>query len=702
MNAVTEKPQAVPADAQTTATPQRARLLRRLWRPAAGLVAAIGVAVTASWWFTEGRYIQSTDNAYVQGDIAVLSPRIEGDVAAIKVADNQLVRAGDPLIVLDPADWRARLAQATAAAAEATAAIETAKRQVAQQQATIEAAQAAIVQAQAEQSRASADAARSGSLVANGWASRQSNDQAVADSRKANASVAATQAQKAAAEQQLGVLNAQVIQATARQQSAAAAVQLAENNLAYTVIRAPFDGIAGNRAAELGQHVTPATQLIAVAPLRERLYVVANFKETQLRRMQPGMKVRLIPDIDPNAAVDGRVDSLAPATGALFSLLPPENATGNFTKVVQRVPVKLMLDPAEAAQASWLRAGLSVTAEVDTRGPDAQRLGLFGDRRGHTRARRAMTAATDRLTWRQWVGFMAMVLGMFMAILDIQIVSASISDIQAGLAASPDEASWVQTSYLIAEIVMIPLSGWLSRLLSTRVLFVASALGFTLFSLACAGASSLSEMVMFRAAQGFIGGAMIPTVFATTFLLFSDEKRTQMSVLIGLTATMAPTIGPTLGGWLTDQYSWHWLFLINVPVGALVAGAVWTCLDIDKPDLVAARQLRPDRPDADGAVPRLAAIRAGGRRTLGLVPGRDDRLGRCRFPPSPPCCSSGACWCGAILWWSCAPSPTPTSRSARCSASSSASGCMVRCTWCRCSSAACAATTACRSARRCS
>ncbi len=190
--------------------------------------------------------------------------------------------------------------------------------------------------------------------------------------------VIAAQAQKAAAEQQLDVLKAQVIQASARQQNAAAAVQLAENNLAYTVIRAPFDGIAGNRAAEFGQHVTPATQLIAVAPLREQLYVIANFKETQLRRMRPGMKVRLIPDIDPDAAVDGRVDSLAPATGALFSLLPPENATGNFTKVVQRVPVKLVIDPGQAAQAGWLRAGLSVTAEVDTRGPDAQRLGLFG------------------------------------------------------------------------------------------------------------------------------------------------------------------------------------------------------------------------------------------------------------------------------------------------------------------------------------
>jgi membrane fusion protein (multidrug efflux system) len=378
MNAIAEKPLPAPADHQTEPSPRRSPRLRRLWRPAAGLAAAIAIGVAASWWFTEGRYIESTDNAYVQGDIAVLSPRIEGDVQAIGVADNQRVKAGDPLIVLDPTDWRARLAQAVAAAAEATAAVETAQRQVAQQQATIEAAQAAILQAQAEQARASADATRSATLVTNGWASRQANDQAIADARKANAAVVAAQAQKAAADMQLTVLKAQVIQARARQQNAAAAVQLAENNLAYTTIRAPFDGIAGNRSAELGQHVTPATQLIAVAPLRDKLYVVANFKETQLHRIQPGMKVQLIPDINPDAAVDGRVDSLSPATGALFSLLPPENATGNFTKVVQRVPVKLVLDPAEAAHAQWLRAGLSVTAEVDTRGPDAERLGLLG------------------------------------------------------------------------------------------------------------------------------------------------------------------------------------------------------------------------------------------------------------------------------------------------------------------------------------
>jgi DHA2 family multidrug resistance protein len=186
-------------------------------------------------------------------------------------------------------------------------------------------------------------------------------------------------------------------------------------------------------------------------------------------------------------------------------------------------------------------------------------------------------------------GFMAMVVGMFMAILDIQIVSASLAEIQAGLSATADEASWVQTSYLIAEVVMIPLSGTLSRMWSTRVLFTASALGFAAASALCATATSLSEMMVFRAIQGFVGGAMIPTVFATSFLLFHGHRRVRMSVLIGLVATMAPTIGPTLGGWMTAKLSWHWLFLINVPIGAVVATVVWRTMDIDRPDPTVAR-----------------------------------------------------------------------------------------------------------------
>jgi len=379
MNAVTEKPQSLQNDKTSgkPASPPRGRA-KRLLRPAILLVVVVAALVTAGWWFTEGRYIESTDNAYVQGDIAVLSPRIEGNIAAIMVQDNQHVRAGDPLIGLDDSDWQARLAQARAVDAEAEAAISTARRQIGQQQAMIDVAAAAITQAQAEQVRATADAVRASSLVATGAGSRQANDLAIADSRKAEAAMRSAQAQKIAAEQLLSVMQAQVVQAEARKQNADAAVKLAENNLGYTVIRAPFDGIVGNRAAELGQHVAAGTQLIAVAPPATRLYVIANFKETQLKRMEPGQKVTLVPDIDTDAAVTGRVESLAPATGALFSLMPPENATGNFTKVVQRVPVKIAIDPKDAQAVHWLRAGLSVTAEVDTRGPEAHRLGLFG------------------------------------------------------------------------------------------------------------------------------------------------------------------------------------------------------------------------------------------------------------------------------------------------------------------------------------
>ncbi len=192
--------------------------------------------------------------------------------------------------------------------------------------------------------------------------------------------------------------------------------------------------------------------------------------------------------------------------------------------------------------------------------------------------------APRQVTLREWAGFMTMVLGMFMAILDIQIVSSSLSEIQAGLSASADEISWVQTSYLIAEVIMIPFSGFLSRLLSTRVLFSISCAGFTLMSLACAFSSSLGGMVVFRAAQGFIGGAMIPTVFSTSFLLFPLEKRPMVGVVMGLVATMAPTLGPTLGGWLTQHYSWHWLFLINVIPGMFVTVMVWKFVHVDHHD----------------------------------------------------------------------------------------------------------------------
>jgi DHA2 family multidrug resistance protein len=193
-------------------------------------------------------------------------------------------------------------------------------------------------------------------------------------------------------------------------------------------------------------------------------------------------------------------------------------------------------------------------------------------------------APEGSLTPRRIFAFLAMVFGMFMAILDIQIVSASLSEIQAGLSASGDEIGWVQTSYLIAEVIMIPLSGILGRILSTRVLFAASALGFTVASFLCSTATTIDEMMIYRALQGFIGGGMIPSVFAAAFTIFPPSKRGMVSPMIGLVATLAPTIGPTIGGYISSAMSWHWLFLVNVPPGIAVAVATWTLIDFDKPE----------------------------------------------------------------------------------------------------------------------
>jgi DHA2 family multidrug resistance protein len=195
------------------------------------------------------------------------------------------------------------------------------------------------------------------------------------------------------------------------------------------------------------------------------------------------------------------------------------------------------------------------------------------------------------VTPRRLIAFFALVFGMFMAILDIQIVSSSIAEIQAGLSASADEISWVQTSYLIAEVVMIPLSGFLSRALSTRVLFSISAAGFTLASVLCATATTLPEMIVYRALQGFIGGGMIPTAFAAAYTIFPRRHQPAIMALVGLTVTLAPTVGPTVGGYLTELLSWHWLFLINVVPGAVATLLAWTLVDFDEPETGLLRQL---------------------------------------------------------------------------------------------------------------
>src|SRR5712675_936529 len=196
----------------------------------------------------------------------------------------------------------------------------------------------------------------------------------------------------------------------------------------------------------------------------------------------------------------------------------------------------------------------------------------------------ATAAPSERISPRRLFAFLIMVFGMFMSILDIQVVSASLTDIQAGLSASSTEVSWVQTSYLIAEVIAIPLSGFLSRALGTRLLFAISAAGFTIASFLCGLASTIEQMIVWRCLQGFLGAGMIPTVFASAYTVFPRTKFHIVGPIIGLVATLAPTIGPTVGGFITDAMSWHWLFFINIVPGIIITIGVLALVDFDSPN----------------------------------------------------------------------------------------------------------------------
>ena len=328
------------------------------------IVVALG-ATTGWYWWTAWRFQQSTDDAYVQSDITVISPKIEGYIKEVRVDENQQVAAGEVLIVVDNRDFAAKVAQAEAAVATAEAVVATYASRLGSQQAMIEQAAATVQSTAADLNRAQLDYKRYTALVTSDFASRQRFETADADSRKAEAALGKARAALVAEQSQLAVLGSQKREEEARLLQARAGLQLARNDLDNTVIRSPVGGIAGNRAGRVGQYVKPGTQLLSLVPL-PHVYVTANFKETQLTHMRPGQSAEISVDAYPDQPLTGRIESFAPASGAQFSLLPPDNATGNFTKIVQRVPVRIAL-PAEGPLTRLLRPGLSVTVTVDTR-----------------------------------------------------------------------------------------------------------------------------------------------------------------------------------------------------------------------------------------------------------------------------------------------------------------------------------------------
>ena len=373
---MTDAPQ--PATGGQPAAPAPGSTWRRLMPPIAALSAALVFTTVATLrWdrWVGGMAVQTTDDAYVRAQLTQLSARVAAAVKIVEVVDFQRVKAGDLLLQIDPADYLAQVAQAEASEAGARAALDNLANQVALQNATIAQAEAQQVSAVALALEAEQEQARQQSLMQTQSGTLQKLQQAIAASGKAQADVKASEAAVAAQRQQLAVLAGTKQQRAADLQGAKAALDAARLRLGYTRITAPFDGVVSERQVQPGDYVNIGTNLISVVPL-PNVYVIANYKETQLRRVRPGQRVEIVADTFSGEALTGTVERISPASGSQYALLPPDNATGNFTKVVQRIPVRIAFDRGQPLL-DRLLPGMSVTTRIhaddNTAGADGPR-----------------------------------------------------------------------------------------------------------------------------------------------------------------------------------------------------------------------------------------------------------------------------------------------------------------------------------------
>lgn len=355
------------AAATQPSTPSRGAWGRFALPAFAVLVALAFIVLATLRWdaWVGSAAIQTTNDAYVRAELTRLSSRVAGEVLTVAVNDFQRVKAGDLLVQIDPADYQAQVAQAEASVAAAQAALDNLNNQVELQYATIAQAEAALVSATAQEVEARQEQERQQSLSQTESGTRQRLEQATAAFAKAQADVRASRAVIAAQKHQMEVLAGTKKQRAADVLGAQAALAAAQLKLGYTKIVAPFDGVVGERLVQAGDYVNIGSNLINVVPL-PNVYVIANYKETQLTRVKPGQGVEITVDSFPSEILRGRVERVAPASGSQFALLPPDNATGNFTKVVQRIPVRIQLDK-DQPLLERLLPGMSVVTKIDTR-----------------------------------------------------------------------------------------------------------------------------------------------------------------------------------------------------------------------------------------------------------------------------------------------------------------------------------------------
>jgi membrane fusion protein (multidrug efflux system) len=357
-------PQTLVSEASDLIKPRKTGL-KRVLILGASLVALVAAGYVGWDYWTVGRFQVSTDDAYVQADSTTVAPKISGYLDTVSVEDNQHVVAGQVLAHIDDRDFQSALNQAKADVSAAEAVVAGKEATLQTQQSIIDSARATIVVDNANQTFAQQDTERYKALATTGYGSTQNAQRAVSRNAEASAIIARDTAALATAINQVDILKAQLAEAKGTLEHDRAVEHQAELNLSYTTIVAAVDGVVGNRTLRIGQYVQAGTQLMAVVPM-QAAYIVANFKETQLTDVQAGQAVEVEIDMFPGMTAHGHVDSMAPASGEEFALLPPDNATGNFTKIVQRIPVKIVLDP-DSPLAGKLRPGMSVNPTIDTK-----------------------------------------------------------------------------------------------------------------------------------------------------------------------------------------------------------------------------------------------------------------------------------------------------------------------------------------------
>jgi membrane fusion protein, multidrug efflux system len=347
------------------ARPRRSWRPRRLLVPLAVLIVLCGAGLYGRYYWTTGRFLVSTDDATVQADSVIISPKVSGYLAQVQVQDNEPVHPGQVLAVIDDRDYRTALAASRAMVDAAQASVDVLRQQIAEQQLAVSQTRAVVDADQADLTFSQQEYGRVAGLERTGATPVRESQQWQAAVREKAAALARDTLAVSVAQKQIDVMDAQLANANAALAEQQAVLHQAELNLGYTTITAPVDGTVGDRTLRVGQYVQAGTQLMAVVPL-SAVYLTANYKETQLTDVRPGQNVTIAIDTFPSATVHGVVNSIAPASGEEFALLPPDNATGNFTKIVQRIPVKIAIDPKDPLLGE-LRPGMSVEPTIDTR-----------------------------------------------------------------------------------------------------------------------------------------------------------------------------------------------------------------------------------------------------------------------------------------------------------------------------------------------